>query len=90
MNRSVTLFTIFSVVHVLFLHHVDAAESDGLTTDQAVAITVPIVVVTILLVTACAILIIFIIYAKFRYVQCGRDFMGICMLSGAIQGALSL
>lgn len=45
----------------------DTAESDGLTTEQAVAITVPVVVVTILLVTACAVLIIFLVYAKFRY-----------------------
>ena len=50
-----------------FFIFADTAESDGLTTDQAVAISVPIVVVTILLVTACAILIIFLVYAKFRY-----------------------
>lgn len=44
----------------------DAAASSGLTTDQAVAISVPVVVVTIILVTLCAIIIIFSVYTKFR------------------------
>lgn len=65
--QSVTLTPIFVVVYCSFTFATDTAESDGLTTDQAVAITVPVVVVTILLVTACAIIVIFIVYAKFRY-----------------------